>query len=47
MDIKSYLMEFVGAFFLVFAVGMVTLIPGAGAIAPFVAGLYLVTDENL
>ena len=26
MDIKSYLMEFVGAFFLVFAVGMVTLI---------------------
>ena len=41
MDIKSYLMEFVGAFFLVFAVGMVTLIPGAGAIAPFVAGLTL------
>ena len=27
MDIKSYLMEFVGAFFLVFAVGMVTLAP--------------------
>ena len=41
MDIKSYLMEFVGAFFLVFAVGMVTLAPGAGAIAPFVAGLTL------
>ena len=41
MDIKSYLMEFVGAFFLVFAVGMVTLIPSAGSIAPFVAGLTL------
>ena len=41
MDIKSYLMEFVGAFFLVFAVGMVTLAPSAGSIAPFVAGLTL------
>ena len=41
MDTKSCLMEFIGAFFLVFAVGMVTLTPGAGAIAPFVAGLTL------
>ena len=41
MDTKNYLMEFIGAFFLVFAVGMVTLIPGAGSIAPFVVGLTL------
>ncbi len=41
MDTKSYLMEFIGAFFLVFAVGMVTLTPSAGTIAPFVAGLTL------
>ena len=41
MDTKSCLMEFIGAFFLVFAMGMVTLTPGAGAIAPFVAGLTL------
>ena len=34
MDIKSYLMEFVGAFFLVFAVGMVTLAPIAESIYP-------------
>ena len=41
MDKKIQKLEFIGAFFLVFAVGMVTLIPGAGAIAPFVAGLTL------
>lgn len=34
----KYAMEFIGAFFLVFTVGMTVIEPGAGAMAPLAIG---------
>ena len=35
---KRYVVEFIGTFFLVFTVGMVSIDPGAGALAPLAIG---------
>lgn len=39
--LKKYLVEFVGTFFLVFAIGMTVIAPGAGAMAPLAIGSML------
>jgi aquaporin Z len=38
---NRYVMEFIGTFFLVFTVGMVSIDPGAGALAPLAIGTAL------
>ena len=38
---KKYIVEFIGTFFLVFTVGMVTIEPGAGVLAPLAIGSVL------
>ena len=38
---NKYLVEFIGTFFLVFAIGMAVIVPGAGALAPIAIGATL------